>query len=89
MEARAGLTISAVIVLLLANLVDLTAIASLGSVVALAIFLAGGRRGTRLRYDTGASAGVLMTAVLTTSVVMLWTISRAEPKHPWPGCTHP
>jgi len=36
-----GLTISTIAVLLLANLVDLSAIASLGSVVALVIFLVG------------------------------------------------
>ena len=49
-----GLVISCVLVLLLANFVDLSAIASLGSVVALAIFLVISVAAFRLRAETGS-----------------------------------
>ena len=45
------------LILLLANLVDLTAIASLGSVVALGIFLVTSVAAYRLRAETGSRAG--------------------------------
>jgi len=66
-----GLTISVAIVLLLANLVDLTAIASLGSVVALAIFLLVAVAGMRLRHEIGARTTVIITAIVATSVVLV------------------
>jgi amino acid transporter len=65
------LTISVVAVLLLANLVDLSAIASLGSAVALAIFLMVAVAGMRLRRETGSSRGMIVTAVIATSVVLI------------------
>ena len=49
-----GLVISVALVLLLANLVDLTAIASLGSVVALGIFLVTSVAAYRLRKETAS-----------------------------------
>lgn len=65
-----GLTISVAAVLLLANLVDLTAIASLGSVVALMIFLVLAVAGMRLRHETGSSAVIIVTAMITTAAVL-------------------
>jgi amino acid transporter len=65
-----GLTISVVAVLLLANLVDLTAIASLGSVVALAIFLMVAVAGWRLRHRTGSSTAMIVLAMSATTVVL-------------------
>ncbi|HSE71971.1 MAG TPA: APC family permease [Nocardioidaceae bacterium] len=65
-----GLVISVVAVLLLANLVDLTAIASLGSVVALAIFLVVSFAAYRLRAETGSSATVLVAGIGLTLVVL-------------------
>ena len=50
---RAGLFITAALVLVVANLVDLSAIASVGSAVALVIFLLVGAAGYRRRADTG------------------------------------
>ena len=47
-----GLSITVLAILLLANLVDLTAIASLGSVVALTLFLVLAVVGLRLRTET-------------------------------------
>jgi amino acid transporter len=78
-----GLTISAALVLLLANLVDLTAIASVGSVVALAIFLVVSVAAFRLRAETGSRAWVLVAAmVLTLVVVVVFLVEtlRTEPE---------
>jgi amino acid transporter len=78
-----GLTISVFLVLLLANLVDLTAIASLGSVVALAIFLVVSIAAFKLRVETGSRAWVLIAAiVLTLVVVAVFVVEtlRTEPE---------
>jgi amino acid transporter len=66
-----GLVISVLAVLLLANLVDLTAIASVGSVVALAIFLVTSVAAYRLRAETGSRAWVLIAGIALTVVVLL------------------
>jgi amino acid transporter len=66
-----GLVISVVAVLLLTNLVDLSAIASLGSVVALTIFLVTGAAAYRLRTEIGARTWVLVTAIALTAVVLV------------------
>jgi amino acid transporter len=66
-----GLVISVLLVLLLANLVDLTAIASLGSVVALVIFLVTSLGAYRLRREIGASAWVLVAAIALTAGVLV------------------
>ena len=66
-----GLVISVVAVLLLANLVDLSAIASLGSVVALTIFLVTGAAAYRLRAEIGARTWILVTAIALTAVVLV------------------
>ena len=51
---HAGLLITAALVLVVANLVDLSAIASVGSAIALAVFVLVGIAGYRRRADTGA-----------------------------------
>lgn len=66
-----GLVISVVLVLLLAALVDLTAIASLGSAVALAIFLVVSVAAFKLRHETGSRTVVLVAAIVLTVVVLL------------------
>jgi amino acid transporter len=66
-----GLTISVVLVLLLALLVDLSAIASLGSVVALAIFLVVSVAAYRLRTQTGSRSWVLVAAIGLTLLVLV------------------
>jgi amino acid transporter len=66
-----GLTISAVAILLLAVLADLSAIASLGSVVALVIFLMVALAGMRLRAETGSSIVIIWLAILSTAVVLV------------------
>jgi amino acid transporter len=66
-----GLLISAVLVLLLANLVDLSAIASLGSVVALSIFLVTSIAALRLRHETASRAWVIVLGISTTVFVLV------------------
>ena len=66
-----GLLISVVLVLVLAAFVDLTAIASLGSAVALAIFLVVSVAALRLRRETGSNTAVLVAAIVLTVVVLL------------------
>jgi amino acid transporter len=66
-----GMVISAVLILLLANLVDLTAIASLGSMVALSIFLVLAVAAYRLRAETGSRATILVAGIALTALVML------------------
>jgi amino acid transporter len=66
-----GLLISVGLVLLLANLVDLTAIASLGSVVALGIFLITSFAALRLRQETGSKVWVIVAAIVATAFVLI------------------
>lgn len=66
-----GLTISVALVLLLATTVDLTAIASLGSAVALAIFLIVSVAAFRLRAETKSSTALVIAAMLLTLVVLV------------------
>jgi amino acid transporter len=66
-----GLTISALAILLLAVLADLSAIASLGSVVALVIFLMVALAGMRLRAETGSNALIIGLAIVSTTVVLV------------------
>ncbi|MBP2472041.1 amino acid transporter [Crossiella equi] len=66
-----GLVISVAVVLLLANLVDLTAIASLGSVVALTIFLVTAAAAFRLRAEIRARTWVLVVAIALTAAVLV------------------
>ena len=56
---HAGLLITSALVLLVANLVDLSAIASVGSAVSLMVFLLVGIAGWRRRADTAATRIVL------------------------------
>jgi amino acid transporter len=79
---RRGLTITIAGVLLLANFFDLTAIASIGSAVALTIFLLVSVAGLRLRAETGSQAWILLLGAAVTAVVLvLFTIDtlRNEP----------
>ena len=65
-----GLAISALLVLVLANLFDLSAIADIGSAVAMIIFLLIGAAALRVRGETGSSAPVIVTAMGLTVVVL-------------------
>jgi amino acid transporter len=66
-----GLGISAAIVLVLANVVDLSSIASLGSIVALVIFLMVAVAGLRLREEARINLAVVLAAIVSTLVVVV------------------
>ena len=68
--AKSGLLITAGLVLLVANLVDLSAIASVGSAVALMIFLLVGIAGYRRRTDTGSNPAIIVAAIAVTAIVL-------------------
>jgi amino acid transporter len=68
---HAGLLITGGLVLLIANLADLSAIASVGSAVALLVFLLVGLAGYRLRSETGSNAGLVVAAMGVTVVVLI------------------
>jgi amino acid transporter len=67
---HAGLLITAGLVLVVSNLVDLSAIASVGSAIALVVFVLVALAGYRRRADTGANS-VLAVAAIAVSVVVL------------------
>jgi amino acid transporter len=69
---HAGMLITAAIVLVVSNVVDLSSIASVGSACALMIFLLVGASGYRLRAETGASAAVILVAMAATAVVLVF-----------------
>ena len=56
--------------LVVANLVDLSAIASVGSAVALVIFLLVGAAGYRRRADTGSNTVIVVLAIAVTAIVL-------------------
>ena len=67
---NAGLLITAAIVLVVSNLVDLSAIASVGSACSLMIFLLVGVAGYRLRSETGALGLIVLVGIAATAVVL-------------------
>ena len=67
---HSGLLITGALVLLTANLVDLSAIASVGSACSLMIFLLVGVSAYRLRSETGSSAPVLLLGMAATATVL-------------------
>jgi amino acid transporter len=68
--ANAGMLITAAIVLVVSNLVDLSAIASVGSAISLVIFLLVGLSAYRLRAEIGAFSPVVLAAIGATAVVL-------------------
>lgn len=65
-----GLLVTAILALLLANFVDLGAIASVGSACSLVVFLLVGLAGYRLRSQTGASAAIVLLGMAATVIVL-------------------
>jgi hypothetical protein len=64
--------ITAAIVVVVSNLVDLSAIASVGSACSLMIFLLVGVADHRLRCETGARYAVVLLGVVATAVVLVF-----------------
>jgi len=78
-----GLVISALIAIALAVFFDLGAVASLGSAVALLIYVLITIAHFRLANETGASKAVLALALITTSIAILvfaWYTLRTDPQ---------
>ena len=71
---KAGLIITTILVLLVANLVDLSAIASVGSAVALMIFVLVGAAGYRRRADTGSNTPVVLASIAVSVIVLAFFI---------------
>jgi amino acid transporter len=67
---NAGMLITAAIVLAVSNLVDISAIASVGSACSLVVFLLVGVAGYRLRSETGAKGAVVALGAAVTVVVL-------------------
>jgi amino acid transporter len=69
---HSGLLITAAIVLVIANLVDLSAIASVGSACSLVIFLLVGVAGYRRRAETGSQVVIVLAAIAATAIVLVF-----------------
>jgi amino acid transporter len=65
-----GLLVTGAVALVLANLVDLSAIASVGSACSLVVFLLVGLAGYRRRSETGASAALVLLGMAATVTVL-------------------
>ena len=71
---KSGMLISAIIVLVLSNLVDLSAIASVGSACSLMVFVLVGIAGLRLKDETGAVAWLVIAGIIATVVVLAFFV---------------
>jgi amino acid transporter len=67
-----GLLITAGLVLVIGNLVDLSSIASVGSACSLMIFLLVGISALRLRAETGSRAPIILLGLAATAVVLVF-----------------
>jgi amino acid transporter len=72
--AKSGVLISAAVVLVVANTVDLSAIASVGSACSLMIFVLVGAAGYRVRGQTGAQAWLILVGIAVTLVVLAFFV---------------
>jgi amino acid transporter len=70
-RASVGLLVAAVAILVLVIAFDLSAIASIGSAVALMIFFLVTAGHLRVRSETGARLGILLLALATTGITLL------------------
>jgi amino acid transporter len=65
-----GLLVTGILALVLANFLDLSAIASVGSACSLVVFLLVGLAGYRLRSETGASSAIVLVGMAATAIVL-------------------
>jgi amino acid transporter len=70
--SHSGMLITAGIVLVISNLVDLSAIASVGSACSLLIFLLVGASGYRLRKETGSLGAIVLAGMAATAIVLVF-----------------
>jgi amino acid transporter len=69
---NAGMLVTAAIVLVVSNVVDLSAIASVGSACSLVIFLLVGISAYRLRAEIGAHVAIVLIALAATAIVLVF-----------------
>ena len=69
---NAGLLITAALVLVVANVVDLSAIASVGSACSLMVFVLVGIAGYRLRAETGAQMWLVLLGLAVAVIVLVF-----------------
>jgi len=81
-DAPEGLFITATMVLVLATVLDLSQVASLGGLAALLVYVAVGVGHFRLRDDTGAHAWVLILAVCATAGTAVAFVVRMAADQP-------
>jgi amino acid transporter len=67
-----GLLVTAALVLVFANIFDLSAIASVGSACSLTVFLLVGVAGVRLRAETGARTWLILAGIAVAVVVLIF-----------------
>jgi amino acid transporter len=65
-----GLLVTGILSLVLANFLDLSAIASVGSACSLVVFLLVGLAGYRRRSETGASTAIILLGMAATAIVL-------------------
>jgi amino acid transporter len=70
--SNAGLVITSALVLVVANAIDLSAIASVGSACSLVIFLLVGIAGYRRRADTNSRPEIVLAATAVTAIVLVF-----------------
>ena len=70
--SNGGMLITAGIVLAVSNLVDLSAIAPIGSACSLLIFLLVAASGYRLRRETGSIGAIVLLGMATTVIVLVF-----------------
>jgi amino acid transporter len=80
---HAGLLITTGLVLVIANVVDLSAIASVGSAVALMIFVLVGVAGFRLRRETGSITAIVLASITVTTIVLAFFAVDTIQNDPW------
>jgi amino acid transporter len=81
--SRGGLVITTGLVLLVANLVNLSAIASVGSAVSLIVFVLVGGAGYRRRADTGSNTALVVLAIALTAIVLAFFAVDTIRNDPW------
>ena len=83
MVGASGLIITTALVLVVANIVDLSAIAAVGSAVSLMVFLLIGLAGWRRRVDTGSNAAIVLLAIVVIGVVLAFFAIDTIRNDPW------
>jgi hypothetical protein len=78
-----GLIITTGLVLVVANFVDLSSIASVGSAVSLLVFLLIGLAGWQRRADTGSNAAIVVAAIAVIAVVLAFFFVDTIRNDPW------